>query len=160
MEQGKIRELYERYAFVIYGRCLNILGGREEAEDAMHEVFVKFMDHFDALQEGSRVAWLFRTAQNHCFNLLRYRRKFADPSVMDLLSSSQNLEQTLQNRQLIQFVLGGVPDKVAAAVTCTYLEELNQEEIGSVTGQSPATIRRNLEKFREHVAKLKKRIVL
>ncbi len=43
------------------------------------------------------------------------------------------------------------------AVYYTYIENLNQREIQKITGQAPATIRRNLKKFKESIPYLKKR---
>jgi DNA-directed RNA polymerase specialized sigma24 family protein len=47
---------------------------------------------------------------------------------------------------------------VKDAVYYTYIEELDQREIGKITGQSPATIRRNLKKFNNNLPAIRKRL--
>ncbi len=161
MEQERTRELYVRYAFVIFRQCLKILGDREEAKDAMQEVFVKFMENQETLREsGSHVAWIFKTAQNHCFNVLRSGRKFADPVILDTLRSGDDFGRSLEEKELVRTAFSDVPEKIRAAAYFTYVENLDQEEIRKVTGQSPATIRRNLSRFRDHLHKMKKRMGL
>jgi DNA-directed RNA polymerase specialized sigma24 family protein len=60
-----------------------------------------------------------------------------------------DFDDQLSKRQILSMILGRVTKKVRDAVHYTYIEELSQREITKLTGQSPATIRRNLQKFRE-----------
>jgi len=48
--------------------------------------------------------------------------------------------------------------KIQDAVYYTYVEELNQNEIQRITAQSPATIRRNLNRFKNSMKNIKKRL--
>jgi RNA polymerase sigma-70 factor (ECF subfamily) len=153
-----LKSLYEQYGFIIYRRCATILRSEDEAKDAMHSVFVKFADEYHRIREkGAAVAWIYKAATNHCFNLLRDRRKF-DPAVdADLLPDRGDLESRIDARRAINMLMHGTDARMRDAVYFTYVEELSQEEIRAITGQSPATIRRNLAKFRERVARFARR---
>ena len=68
--------LFERHAGRIYGYCLNRLGGREEAEDAVQTTF---LNAFRALRRGvvpnHEAAWLYKIAENVCLERHRSSRR-------------------------------------------------------------------------------------
>ncbi|HEY8192353.1 MAG TPA: sigma-70 family RNA polymerase sigma factor [Gaiellaceae bacterium] len=68
--------LFERHSGRIYGYCLNRLGGREEAEDAVQSTF---LNAFRALRRGvvpdHEAAWLYKIAENVCLERHRSRRR-------------------------------------------------------------------------------------
>src|SRR5919197_534230 len=74
-ETARATDLYERYASRLYGFCLQRLGSREEAEDAVQTTF---LNAFRGLARGvvpaSESAWLFKIAENVC--LSRHRASF------------------------------------------------------------------------------------
>jgi RNA polymerase sigma-70 factor, ECF subfamily len=74
-ETARATDLYERYASRLYGFCLQRLGNREEAEDAVQTTF---LNAFRGLSRGvvpaSESAWLFKIAENVC--LSRHRASF------------------------------------------------------------------------------------
>ena len=74
-DTARASDLYERFAPRIFGYCLNRLGSREEAEDAVQTTF---LNAFRGLSRGvvpeSESAWLFKIAENVC--LSRHRASF------------------------------------------------------------------------------------
>ncbi len=155
----RVKELYEKYGFVIYGRCIRILGSKDDAKDAMHEVFLKLLNNINRFSDKAHIIpWIYTVSRNHCFNILRGRKKFVPLSGFDRLASGQDTENDLTGRMLIQQVLSMHNKRVQEAVYFTYIEKLNQKEIQKITGQSPATIRRNLNRFKKSIPHLKKRL--
>ena len=159
MSQSEVDRLYKAYGYMIYGRCLRLLGSRDEARDAMQVVFMKLVQAYGTINDKERVVpWIFRTAQNYCFNLLRDRKKFTGAVDADTLADSGSAGDTISNRDLLKKVMGNFKREVCVAVYYTYIEELDQREIQKITGQSPATIRRNLKRFRDGVPGTLKRL--
>ena len=74
-DTARTTELYERFAPRLFGFCLQRLGSREEAEDAVQTTF---LNAFRGLSRGvvpaSESAWLFKIAENVC--LSRHRASF------------------------------------------------------------------------------------
>jgi RNA polymerase sigma-70 factor (ECF subfamily) len=159
-EAVNVRDLYERYGFMIYGRCLRILGCREQARDATQTVFLRLVEHLESVREPAKiVSWIFSTAQNHCFNLLRFRKRFADGIEPDMLATRGDWLKQFDARRMVTLLMDIRDRRVREAAYYTYVEELDQQEIYRLTGQSPATIRRNLKKFRDRAETLRKRWV-
>jgi RNA polymerase sigma-70 factor (ECF subfamily) len=157
MTADEVQGLYEQYGFVIYGRCLRILHDEEDARDAMQSVFLKLLEHCGRIRDRkSVVAWVYSTATNHCFNVRRGRkgREVIDADTVAGADPNERMEA----RSVVRLLLHIADRRVRDAAYYTFVEELDQKEIGAVTGQSPATIRRNLARFKEHVASVRRRL--
>lgn len=160
MDKRNARQLYEDYGFIIFNRCKKLLGNEDEAKDALQECMMKLIKQYPKFKDPEHVVpWIYRVVKNHCLNELRKRKKFVDNVVLDIVPA-ESQEMEFESRELLRLVLSLQSKKVQDAVYYTYIEGLNQEEIRKVTGQSPATIRRNLAKFKESLPSLRKRVGL
>ncbi|MBM4354305.1 MAG: sigma-70 family RNA polymerase sigma factor [Deltaproteobacteria bacterium] len=73
--RGRVEQLYREWGPLLYRRCLRILGDGSEAEDAVQDVFLKFLERLPRHHErGTTLNLLYRMSTNHCLNLLRRRR--------------------------------------------------------------------------------------
>jgi RNA polymerase sigma factor (sigma-70 family) len=152
-------DLYKQYGFIIYRTCLKILLSEEEAKDALHTVFMKLMEQYSSIRDKERVVpWIFNAAKNHCYNVLRYNKKFIGAVDADTTAGRDRVDDSVANKELVRLAFRNYKKEVRDAVYYTYAEEFDQEEIRRITGQSPATIRRNLKKFRDSVPLIKKRL--
>ena len=71
-------ELYDRYAGRLLALCLRYTGSRAEAEDLMHDAFVKIFGSFDRFTwrgSGSLRAWIERLTINLAIERLRSRNR-------------------------------------------------------------------------------------
>jgi RNA polymerase sigma factor (sigma-70 family) len=70
------QDLFERYSGQIFGFCVNRLGSRDEAEDALQSTFLNV---HRALQRGvtpeAEIAWLYKIAHNVCLTRRRSTRR-------------------------------------------------------------------------------------
>jgi RNA polymerase sigma-70 factor, ECF subfamily len=74
-EPAALEVLYDRYAGLILGICLKIIGDRAEAEGALQEIFWQIWQRattYEA-QRGSFEGWLFRIARNLAIDVSRQR---------------------------------------------------------------------------------------
>jgi RNA polymerase sigma factor (sigma-70 family) len=158
-DKAVANDLYKQYGFLIYRTCLKILLSEEEARDALQTVFMKLMDHYDRIRDKERVVpWIFNAAKNHCYNVLRYNKKFIGAVDADTTAGRDRIDDQVADKELVRLAFRNHKKEVRDAVYYTYAEEFDQEEIRRITGQSPATIRRNLKKFRDSIPWLKKRL--
>jgi RNA polymerase sigma factor (sigma-70 family) len=161
LDQGPVpvKELYEKYGFLIYRTCRRILGSDDDAKDALQAVFLKLLEQYGSIRNKERtVPWIFIAAKRHCFNMLRDGRKFANGIDPDEIAARVDEGKRLDEKDLIRLIFADQNEKVRDAVYYTYVEEFGQEEIRKITGQSPATIRRNLKRFRDGLPAVRKRL--
>ena len=71
-------ELYRRYSARLLSLCLRYSDSRAEAEDCMHDAFVRILESIRKYKyngEGSLYSWMARVTINHCFDSARKRRR-------------------------------------------------------------------------------------
>jgi RNA polymerase sigma factor (sigma-70 family) len=157
------RELYNQYGFLVYQTCLKILGSTEDAKDALQAVFLKLMNYYATITDREKIVpWIFTAAKNHCFNVLRFRKKFSGCRDADTVAAEDGdrFDERIAAQELITMAFLNHSKDVRDAVYFTYAEAFDQEEIRKLTGQSPATVRRNLKRFRDSVPSIRKRLGL
>jgi RNA polymerase sigma factor (sigma-70 family) len=153
-------KLYRQYGFLISRTCQRILGSPDDARDALQAVFLKLLEQYDSIQDKEKVVpWIFAAAKNHCYNVLRFNRKFLNSQAADdTAAQSTAADESVGAREMVRLAFRDHPRKVRDAVYYTYAEEFDQQEIQKLTGQSPATIRRNLKRFKESLPSIRKRL--
>ena len=66
-------ELYSRYMHLVYGVCLKYLRNREEAKDAVMQIFEKLLIRTPEYEIRSFKSWLYVISKNHCLMEIRSR---------------------------------------------------------------------------------------
>jgi RNA polymerase sigma factor (sigma-70 family) len=72
--------LYRQYARPLLGVCMRYLGNQMEAEDVLHDAFIKIFRHirkFDSIANGALAAWMRRITVNTTLNYIRDHHKYA-----------------------------------------------------------------------------------
>lgn len=69
-----IAVLFQRYTHLVYGVCLNYLEDRDEARDAVMEIFEGLIDSLLRHDVENFKSWLHAVARNHCLMKLRKAR--------------------------------------------------------------------------------------
>jgi len=77
-DAGAIEALYDRFAPKCLGICYRYCGNREDAEDVLHDGFIKIiqnLEKFKIRSDGSFEAWMKRIMVNTALNFLRERAR-------------------------------------------------------------------------------------
>ena len=155
-------ELYDRYASNALATALRVVGGRDEAEDVVHDAFVavwRKIDRFDA-ERGSLRGWLMTVVRNRAIDRVRARRTTVDVDDADersLLRTGPNptWEAALGRATAVDLraALSGLPAEQRRAVELAYFEGYTYREVAELTGvpQGTATgrLRLALSKLRD-----------
>lgn len=136
---------YQAHRQTIFRLCLRYGGGRVGwAEDATHDVFVKFLEHLPELDNPDDVGgWLYRVASNLCISRLRREQSFmgwlrneqsADtegvaPAVDVLLDERTEAKEALE-------ALRTLPAKERVVLCMKVLDNKSQREIADVLSLS------------------------
>lgn len=70
-------ELYSRYMHLVYGVSLKYLEDRDEAKDAVMQIFEKLVSELPKHQVHNFKSWLYVLTKNHCLMALRAKKKAA-----------------------------------------------------------------------------------
>src|SRR5919198_411768 len=127
--------VYDRYHAGLLAFCRQMLGGADEAEDALQQAFVSA--HADLLRSSRPIAlraWLYAIARNRCLSMLRTRREQTSELVEPVTSG---LSEHVEEREELRALLGDVrqlPAPQRAALVLAEVGDLSHEEIGRVIG--------------------------
>ena len=142
--------LYKAYHRRVLRLCLYLLGSKEVAEDAAHEVFLKVrksLEGYDPAQPFS--SWILTIATNHCLDLLRRRgvetRLFEVKPVEDFQPAAHSpspLSELLaaERGEAVRRALVELPDKLRIPLVLTYYNELSYDEVASTLGLKRAHV--------------------
>lgn len=130
----------------LYRAALAILGDPHEAEDAVQDAFVRFLERAPADLDNPG-AWLMRVLVNGCKSRLRlaWRRVGALPELLPTPGPEEREE--LEE-------LFSLPPEDRAVIHLHYYEGYSTAEIAQMLGQKPGTVRSRLSRAREKLRKL------
>ena len=110
--------------------------GREAAEDAFQETFLRALRAYPTLEHGRHLrAWALAIARNVALDALR-RRRLTSADVPDLESVDEPLPY-----EEIRRLTADLPQKERAAVFLRYGYDLSYEDIGNALGSSSEAAR-------------------
>ena len=132
--------LYTRYTSLVYGVCLKYLKDREEAKDAVMQLFEKLVIALKSHEIEYFKSWLYITARNHCLMQLRSRKGKYTEEISPLLMETST-EVHLEEQDEMESNLGKLEsciEKLAheqkACVKMFFLQQKCYKDITVLTG--------------------------
>lgn len=83
-------ELFGRYMHLVYGVALKYLKNREEAKDAVTQIFERLIIEIPKFEIQNFKSWLFVVTKNFC--LMEIRKEKANKNRFEKFSVEQNME--------------------------------------------------------------------
>ena len=147
--RDELAEAYARYGAIVLRRALTLLGNRDEARDAMQEVFVRVIEKHEQFRgDVPLLRWIYRITTNVCLNRRRQRR--AHPVVDDpeavLALAGPGADWV--DRATVIALLGRFDAVTQEMAVYYYLDEMSMEEVAETVGYSRKTVGKKLDRFR------------
>lgn len=130
----------------LYRTALAILGDSQEAEDAVQDAFVRFLERRPENLENPS-AWLTRVLVNSCKSRLRLAWRRVGPLPDTLATPGPEEREELEE-------LFSLPLEHRAVIHLHYYEGWSTDEIAQMLGQRPGSVRSRLSRAREKLRKL------
>lgn len=130
----------------LYRAALAILGDPHEAEDAVQDAFVRYLEKAPKDLENPS-AWLTRVLVNGCKSRLRLAWRRVGPLPETLPAPGPEEREELEE-------LFSLPPEDRAVIHLHYYEGYSTEEIAGLLSCRPGTVRSRLSRARERLKKL------
>ena len=130
----------------LYRAALAILGSPQDAEDAVQDAFVKYLEKAPYRLENPG-AWLMRVLVNGCKSRLRLAWRRVGPLPETLPAPGPEERQELEE-------IFALPPADRAVIHLFYYEGYGTVEIAHLTGQTPGAVRTRLSRARGKLRKL------
>lgn len=133
-------ELYSRYASLVYGVCLKYLKDRDEAKDAVMQLFEKLVTTLLSHEVENVKSWLYVTSRNHCLMQLRARKGKSHVEFSPELMENQfllHLEEEPEMEQNLSKLEKCIAELAAEQQQCVrlfYLQEKCYRDISGFMG--------------------------
>lgn len=147
----KVAELYRTLGHSVLRRARRILGSEAEAEDVLHDLFLRMAERPDELLRAREpAAFLYGAVAHACLNRLRdaknRARLLADRSTF----RNQYAEAEGESAAVVRQVLAMMPPELAEVTIYYHLDEMTHAEIAEVLGCSRRHIGDLLERARRY----------
>lgn len=136
--------LVTKYENTLFRAALAILGDVQEAEDAVQETYLRYLEKRPEFRDGEHEkAWLLTVTANRCKTTLRARKRHPAVELLDIYPAPD-----MDCRELMEAILS-LPANQRSAVHLHYYEGYSTDEIAAILGQRPGTVRSHLSRARE-----------
>lgn len=151
-ESSAFKQVYERYAPVLLAVCLRYVGNRMDAEDILHDAFLKIFRSFDKFSytgKDSLKAWMVRVVINASIEFLRGRQT-ATASTVDIDDGGIDVADedyeppendalySIPKEKLMGFI-AELPDGYRSVFNLYVFEGKSHKEIGELLGITERT---------------------
>ena len=150
--KNDVEAVYDMYADMRYRLALSYLRNTEDAQDAVHDVFIKYTASPKIFKdEEHKKAWLIRVTVNRCTDMLR-QRKIRGYVPLDEISETESKAEESDSDVLK--CLDKIPLKNRAAVILHYLEGYSVEETAEILKITASAVKMRLKRGREALYEL------
>jgi len=152
----KIEEYYKETK--IYNYISKYLSSKEDIEDLVSIVFIKFIDKYnDIKNKGEKFIknYLFKIAKTKLIDFFRVNKKYQNYEIIDNIKNNENidLDNYLQNKLIIEKLLSNLNDEEREILILKIVDNLTFKEIAAL---KKANINTVIWKFSKIIKKLEK----
>jgi RNA polymerase sigma factor (sigma-70 family) len=139
-DQNLLAQLFSNYTSMVYGVCLKYLKDREEARDAVMQIFETLIQSLREHTVDNFKGWLYVTSRNHCLMQLRKQKHHQMEEISD-----RNMENELflhpadesepeQDLEKMEKCIEELVEEQKKCVQLFFLQEKCYKDITTVTG--------------------------
>lgn len=146
---------FERLFKLLYApliRYAGMQGVRDEAEDVVQQVFLKFWDQKESLNVGHVKGYLYKSVYHECVNRSRHakvKERYMEHNLREMNSSAAQAHQATEGRELekkISLALSELPEQCGNVFKLSRFHSLTYAQIAEVMGISVKTVENHMGK--------------
>lgn len=150
--------LVDRYQSFVFTIALRYIPGREDAEEAAQDVFVKaFRSLGDFRGQSKFSTWLYTITTTTCLTFLRKKKHDVQSLDKEIVynkvaaAGSSSVAESMEQKsraQMVHEALAMLSDDDARVLTLFYQGEQTLEEIAAILGKEPNAVKVQLHRAR------------
>ena len=148
------RELYQQTSGVVYGFAMSILRNKHDAEDVMHDAFIRIYSSAVTYRpSGNPMAWILTIVRNLCLNRIREGKVCEDLSEYDDLAGASDDSEDLLDRMVLETAMKVLDAEERQIVILHAMTGFKHREIAEILDLPTGTI---LSKYNRALKKIRK----
>ena len=145
------RELYQQTQSAVYGFALSILRNRQDAEDVMHDTYIRaYQGAVSYTPRGKPMAWIMTIVKNLCYNRLKSGKVCEDIDQYEHIATVDGSENAL-NRIALEKALQMLSFEERQIVILHALTGMKHREIAEMLDMPTGTV---LSKYNRAIRKV------
>ena len=149
-KQLNIEQLYRKYAGLVLRRAMRFFKDEFEAEEVVHEVFMKVIEHAEQFKgDASPGTWLYQITTRHCITRIRNQKRrdvLLDQYIPEW--SYKPMETDSEAKFLLKQLWSTLDPELAKVCIYYYIDGLTHDEVGRLLDCSGRTIGNRLNEAR------------
>lgn len=149
-----LSRLYEITKPLVYGFALSLLKNVHEAEDVLHDVYIKIYDNANTYQDnGKPIAWIFTITRNLSLMMLRKKKHYTDiDEIIEIIPSRSNVND-VETRLLLTATFKYISDEERNILMLHAVSGFKHREISKLLDIPLSTV---LSKYNRAIKKIRK----
>lgn len=148
------RELYQQTSGVVYGFAMSILRNRQDAEDVMHDAFIKiYTSAVTYRPSGNPMAWILTIVRNLCLNRIRAGKVCEELSEYDNLAGPAGGSEDVIDRMVLETAMSILDAEERQIVVLHAMAGFRHREIAEILDIPTGTV---LSKYNRAMKKMRK----
>ena len=148
------RELYQQTSGVVYGFAMSILRNKHDAEDVMHDAFIKIYSSAVTYKpSGNPMAWILTIVRNLCLNRIRAGKVCEDLSEYYDLAGPSNDSEDMLDRMVLETAMNVLDAEERQIVVLHAMTGFRHREIAEILDLPTGTV---MSKYNRALKKMKK----
>lgn len=158
-ESRGMASIFQKYWKRVMGSALRYLGDRDEAQDAVSEIFLKVMDKLKRDRPRHFGSWLFMVARNHCIEQLRKKKRRPEQEsienfkLMWVVEEEEDTDFRQRRNHQVRAAMAQLPEGQRMCLELMCIEGLTYKEISEETGM-------DMKAVKSHIQNGKRRLIL
>ncbi len=149
-------KFYEQYRQKLYHYCYQLLGNRSDAEDTVHETFIKIFNGINNLQSAAAFrTWMYTIARNEALQLIRKRRPHVPLNKLELANeqASEARMESDETAHIVQKEIDTMKPEYREIILLREYHHLSYDEIAAVTDITVSAVKTRLFRARKNLFK-------
>lgn len=133
-------ELYKRYIPLVYGLSLRYLGNKDDAQDAVMDIYEEVSKKALQYEIANFHTWLYSVAKNHCFAKLRKGNKTVMLNIEQAVMENENNftlldgDKSEEEEKALSYCLNELNKEQRKSIDLFYFEDKSYADIVDITG--------------------------
>ena len=150
-EPTDFETLYNRYGEMLFRLGYSMLRSKEDAEDAVQDVFLKYYTAPKAFNDPEHEkAWFIRVMSNHCKDVMR-KRTVRSAVGLDEIEELADFGIEQESGDLLGAIFS-LPEKYREVFVLHYLEQMSVSDVATSLGIGQSAVKMRLLRGRELLA--------
>jgi len=165
-DKQSFQQIYEENHLKMYHMAFRILKHQMDAENAVHETFLKLAEHFEKyrkLEKKEMTALCIAIAKNKAIDIIRESKHLSEDEIEKLvlpderrdLQPQYSLEQA-EERIKLRNIMEKLPEILKITLDLKYYYEFSNQEIAGILGVTTKTVEMRLYRGKAKMRELLK----